>query len=79
MMLLDTNLLIYASDKQSPHYKWARRTIADAVAGEGAAINAVSLAEVCVGDAEPQRVADRATADQDRFRIYFPKVSLKTP
>jgi predicted nucleic acid-binding protein len=29
------------------------------VAGGGAAINAVSLAELCVGDAEPKKVADR--------------------
>ena len=138
MMLLDTNVLIYASDARSPHRKWARRTIADAVSSEGAAVNAVTLAELCVGDAEPQKVADRirswgvevldippaaaevsarayvayrrrrkedsgkdspylplpdffigahaqimgwtlATADQDRFRIYFPKVPLKTP
>lgn len=137
-LLLDTNLLIYASDERSAYFKWARRTIANAVAGEGAAINAVSLAELCVGDAEPKRVADRvrswgveildvpvaaaevsarayqlyrrrrkrdsgkdfhslplpdffigahaqimgwtlATADQDRFRTYFPKVPLKTP
>ena len=135
---VDTNLLIHASDERSPHYEWARRTIADAVAGEGAAINAVSLAELCVGDAEPKKVADRirswgieildvpaaaaevsarayllyrrrrkhdsgkespsmplpdffigahaqimdwtvATADQDRFKTYFPKVLLKTP
>ena len=34
-------------------------TIAVAVAGDGAAINAVSLAELCVGDAEPSTVADR--------------------
>jgi len=138
MMLLDTNVLIYASDARSPHRKWARRTIAGAVSSEGAAVNAVTLAELCVGDAEPQKVADRirswglevldipaaaaevsarayvayrrrrkedsgkdspslplpdffigahaqimgwtlATADQDRFRIYFPKVPLKTP
>jgi predicted nucleic acid-binding protein len=138
MILLDTNLLIYASDECSLHCKWARRTIADAVTGEGAAVNAVSVAELCVGDAEPDLVADRirswgvevldvptaatgmcakaykayrqrrklesgkespamplpdffigahaqimgwtiATADVDRFRIYFPKVALKTP
>jgi hypothetical protein len=137
-LLLDTNILIYASDQRSPYFKWAGRTIADAVAGEGAAINAVSLAELCVGDAEPQKVADRirswgvevldvpaaaaevcarayllyrrrrkrdsgrdspsmpladffigahaqildwtlAMADQDRFRIYFPRVPLKAP
>jgi len=59
MILLDTNVLIYASDRRSPHCAWARRTIADAVAGEGAGINAVSLAELCVGDAEPDTVADR--------------------
>jgi hypothetical protein len=29
------------------------------VAGEGAAVNAVTLAELCVGDAEPSTVADR--------------------
>ena len=138
MILLDTNLLIYASDERSSQCKWARRTIADAVAGEGAAVNAISVAELCVGDAEPERVADRicgwgvevldvpaaaaevsaraylayrrrrkansgkdsplvplpdffigahaqimgwtwATADDARFRTYFPKVSLTTP
>lgn len=59
MILLDTNVLIYAFDRPSPHCAWARRTIANAVAAEGAAINAVSLAELCVGDAEPETVADR--------------------
>lgn len=59
MILLDTNVLIYAHDAQSPHLAWARETIADAVAGGGAAVNAVSLAEVCVGDEEPDSVADR--------------------
>ena len=59
MMLLDTNVLIYASDAKSSHCRWARRMIAEGVSGAGAAVNAVSLAEVCVGDAEPQTVADR--------------------
>ena len=59
MILLDTNVLIYAFDPDSPFCKWARETIADAVAGDGAAINAVSLAEICVGDADPPTVADR--------------------
>lgn len=59
MILLDTNVLIYASDTGSPYCRWARKTISDAVAGEGAVINAVSLAELCVGDAEPSTVADR--------------------
>ena len=59
MILLDTNVLIYASDLDSPHSRWSRQTIADAVADGGAAINAVSLAEICVGDEEPDTVADR--------------------
>jgi hypothetical protein len=59
MILLDTNVLIYASTDQSPFLGWARRTIAAGVSEDGAAINAVSLAEICVGDAEPETVADR--------------------
>jgi predicted nucleic acid-binding protein len=62
MILLDTNVLIYASDPASPFYAWARETIAEAVAGDGAAVNAVTLAELCVGDAEPSTVADRIRA-----------------
>ena len=59
MILLDTNVLIYAFDPDSSFCRWARETIADAVTGDGAAINAVSLAEICVGDADPPTVADR--------------------
>lgn len=59
MILLDTNVLIYASDPNSPFCTWARNTIAEAVAGDGAAINAVVLAELCVGDADPLTVADQ--------------------
>ena len=56
MILLDTNVLIYAFDHDSPFCNWARETIADAVAGNGASINAVSLAEICVGDEDPPTV-----------------------
>jgi predicted nucleic acid-binding protein len=59
MILLDTNVLIYAFDPESPFCQWARETIVSAVAGDGAAINAVSLAEICVGDRDPLTVADR--------------------
>lgn len=59
MILLDTNVLIYGADRASPYRSWARTTVADAVGGEGAAINAMVLAEVCVGDEEPETVADR--------------------
>jgi predicted nucleic acid-binding protein len=59
MILLDTNILIYAFDHDSPFRNWARETIADAVSASGASINAVSLAEICVGDADPPTAADR--------------------
>jgi predicted nucleic acid-binding protein len=59
MILLDTNVLIYAFDTASPHGHWSRQTIADAVGTEGAAVNAVGLAEICVGDEAPDTVADR--------------------
>ena len=59
MILLDTNVLIYAFELDSPFREWARETVAGAVGGDGAAISAVSLAEICVGDADPSTVADR--------------------
>ena len=62
MTLLDTNVLIYASDPRSAHYRWARTVIAESVSARGAAINVVVLAELCVGDAEPDAVADRVRA-----------------
>ena len=138
MILLDTNVLIYASTPRSPFLVWAREVIAEGVSGEGAATSAVSIAEICVGDAEPETVAERvrswgvvvldvpaaaaegcgrayrlyrerrrsesdrdapllplpdffigahaeimgwpiATADEGRYRTYFPSVVLKTP
>jgi predicted nucleic acid-binding protein len=59
VILLDTNVLIYAFDPESPFYEWAKEIIAAAVADDGAAIDAVSLAEICVGDEDPATVADR--------------------
>lgn len=62
-MLLDTNVLIYAGDAASPFHSWAADLIAGAVAGgEGVCANAVSLAELCVGDAHPDTVAQRIEA-----------------
>ncbi len=58
-MFLDTNVLIYSSEDGVQHHDWARRIIADAVSTDGAAINAVCLAEVCVGEEDPATVADR--------------------
>lgn len=59
MILLDTNVVIYAGEPASEFRPWARALIADAVAGEGAAISSVILAEACVGALKPEGVADR--------------------
>lgn len=59
MILFDTNVLIYGFDRHSVLHGWARETIADAVSSDGGAINVVSLAEICVGDADPGSVAER--------------------
>ena len=59
MILLDTNVLIYASDGGSPHGEWAREVIANAVSGTGAGVSAICLAELCVGEANPASAASR--------------------
>lgn len=59
MILLDTNVLIYASSISCPHHVWASRIIADAAATEGGVINGVVLAEILVGEEEPETAEDR--------------------
>ena len=59
MILLDTNVLIYASLANSEFHDWAVSTIADSVAGGGCAVDSVSLGELCVGDSDPSKVPDR--------------------
>lgn len=43
-------MIVYARSQTGPFKKWAEEQIAEAVASDGAALNAVSLAELC---AEP--------------------------
>ena len=59
MILLDTNVLIYASSPESDFHEWAVSTIAGSVAGDGCAVDSVSLAEICVADSDPSSVTDR--------------------
>jgi len=59
VILLDTNVLIYAFEEDSEFYSWARELLINSICGEGAAANTVVLAELCVGDAEPATVTDR--------------------
>ncbi len=56
MILIDTNVIIDALDSGSRYHEWARGQIADAVSGEGGAINAVILAELCAGKKDVEEV-----------------------
>ena len=53
MILFDTNVVIDARDSSQEHHAWATRQIEQSVAGEGAGINAVTLAELCAGSPSP--------------------------
>ena len=59
MVFLDTNILIYAFDEESPFFPWSRQVLAESIAGDGAAINTVVLTELCVGNATPTRLGER--------------------
>ena len=59
MFLLDTNVLIYASEESASHHNWARRTNAQAVAADGALTDAVCLTELGVGEEDPAFKAER--------------------
>lgn len=59
MILLDTNLLIYAFDPNAPLSSWAGGILRRALLEEGAAINPVILSELMVGDHSPETVASR--------------------
>lgn len=50
MKLLDTNVLVYARQPQSPFHQWAVAQIAGLVSTEGAGFSAASLAELCAED-----------------------------
>lgn len=59
MTFLDTDVLIYAFEADSPFRPWALDLIVDSVSGDGAIVNPIVVAELCVGDPEPDSVADR--------------------
>ena len=77
MTLLDTNVLIYASDLGSRYHFWATAVIGDPVSSAGAAVNAVSLAEACVGSRAPEAIAARIGVRFSTFprRLRFDRQS----
>jgi predicted nucleic acid-binding protein len=56
MILLDTSVVIDARDNSQTNHAWAVRQIEQAVSGEGGGINAVVLAELCVGSTNPASI-----------------------
>jgi len=62
VILLDTNVLIYAFDPKDKFHHWAKTSVVEAVSGDGAAINTVILTELCVGDSRPSTVDSRIRA-----------------
>jgi predicted nucleic acid-binding protein len=56
MILFDTCVILDALYKDSEHFVWARKLISEAAVTEGAAVNAVAVAELCAGDRNPEVV-----------------------
>jgi predicted nucleic acid-binding protein len=52
VILFDTNVVIDARDQRFAKGAWAADLVAEAVGSGGAAVNAIGLAELCVGQPE---------------------------
>jgi len=60
VILLDTNVVIDEQNRASPFFEGSRKLILEAVAAQGVAINAVTLAELC---AARSNIADLVQAE----------------
>jgi predicted nucleic acid-binding protein len=56
MILIDTSVMIDARDASQSHHAWAVELVGQSVSGEGAGINAVTLAELCAGSPNPEDI-----------------------
>jgi predicted nucleic acid-binding protein len=56
MILFDTSVILDALRKDSEFNAWATDLISEATASGGAAVNAVTVAELCAGDRRPEVV-----------------------
>jgi predicted nucleic acid-binding protein len=63
VILLDTNIVVDAHNQASKFRFASSALIANAVASEGAAINALVLAELCVGQAAPESLEAELRAE----------------
>ena len=63
MILIDTSVIIDARDPASRFRVWAQKILAHALSTEGLALNAVVLAELCVGHKTPEAIEGELSAD----------------
>jgi predicted nucleic acid-binding protein len=56
VILIDSNVIIDARDQASPFFQWAEELIVAALADDEVALNAIVLAEICVGQNDPKAV-----------------------
>ena len=63
MILIDSNIVIDAHDRLSPFRSSSAALIAHLVEREGAAINAIVLAELCVGQEHPHTLEDELRSE----------------
>ena len=54
MRLLDTNVLIYAFEQDSPFKNWAHDLVVQSIIDRIAVVNPVIIAELAIGIEEPE-------------------------
>ncbi len=56
MILFDTSVILDALYEDLEYYRWAKQLISESATTEGAAVNAITVAELCAGDRNPELV-----------------------
>ncbi|OPZ73336.1 MAG: hypothetical protein BWY82_01156 [Verrucomicrobia bacterium ADurb.Bin474] len=59
MRLLDTNVLIYAFEQDSPFKNWAHDLVVQSIIDRIAVVNPVIIAELAIGIEEPESLSDK--------------------
>jgi predicted nucleic acid-binding protein len=62
VILVDSNVIIDARNPKSPFHRWAEELLAQGLSTEGVALNAIVLAELCVGHDDPKSIETELSA-----------------